>query len=661
MAPRLQIRKGSLLSAIAGIWHLDGAPYPEVALERVLSAQAIFGPDHLAARSAGPVALGRRLMRILPEDAFDNQPVTFAGGSLHLVADVRLDNRDELCDGLGLPPADAAHLSDAAILAGAFERWGESCLHRLLGAFAFAVWDGRQHTWLLARDPLGKRPLFFTRQAGLFAFASMPQGLHALPGVACEAEEELLLQLMEIIPRADSAERQAQGLFRNMQKVPAAHFVRVRQHSQSTHRYWEPRRDVLQLGSPETYQEALRAELDAAVRRSLRGAGDVGSHLSGGLDSSSVTASAARLQADRGYRVAAFTAVPQQAAEKESYNRFSDEGDHAAATAALYPNVEHVRVDSRGRSPLDVLPRTFDLYAMPMTNLCNAPWMEAIHDAARARELRVVLTGNLGNFTLSHTGMELLPELFSSGRWIALWQTMQQLHQRREMGWRALLFRAGSPHLPRILRTGAQRFAWRHLGTNLEEASLLRPEVWSARAALPRSDSFSHSAAHQAALRSLILNRIDIATMAKGVLAHWRVDERDPTADQRLVEFSLRVPAEQWLRDGLPSALLRNSLQGRLPDCVRFEFRKGLQGTDWHLEMSKDLIRLREEVERLAATPQVARILDIDRMRGLVAGWPDSGWQLPQTSLLYRTALMRALSGGYFLRRSEEMRARTGA
>ena len=118
------------MTAIAGLWRFDGTPDAAECCARMLAAQEIYGPHHGAQWSKSAVALGRRLMRILPEDVFDRQPLIGDDGRYVLVADLRLDNRDELTDALRIPGPQARTFCDSAILLAAIERWDESCLER---------------------------------------------------------------------------------------------------------------------------------------------------------------------------------------------------------------------------------------------------------------------------------------------------------------------------------------------------------------------------------------------------------------------------------------------------------------------------------------------------------------------------------------------------
>ncbi len=223
-----------------------------------------------------------------------------------------------------------------------------------------------------------------------------------------------------------------------------------------------------------------------AVARRLRSTGDLATHLSGGLDSSSVTATAARLQQARGARVVAYTAVPQVPVSEEDHNRFADEREHAAAVAGLYPNVDHVLITSEGRPPWASLGSAFQLYQQPIASICNLAWITAIQDDAAARSLHVVLSGSVGNHTVSYTGLEMLPGLAAHHRWSELWRLMAALHRRRGMSWKSLLARTFVPHIPprlqSILRPAMRPIQERGQGAE----SLLHPRHARERESLSR-------------------------------------------------------------------------------------------------------------------------------------------------------------------------------
>ncbi|HEY0303241.1 MAG TPA: asparagine synthetase B, partial [Rhizomicrobium sp.] len=403
------------MSALAGIWNFDGRSDADSVCARMLAAQAIYGPHADDRWDMGPIAMGRRLYRTLPEDIHDSQPLSGGDGRLVMVADVRLDNRDDLIGTLGIATGAARLLADSAVLLKAWERWQESCFDRLVGDYAFALWDKGTRSLVLARDPLGARPLHYHRGKTFLAFASMPKGLHTLPEIPREPDEDRITEHLALLPESGP-----QSFFKNVERVEAGSYVIATPGGLTSRLHWQPQRKTIKLAGADEYADAMREHLDRAVRAQLRGAGNtVGAHLSSGFDSSAVASSAAIQMARTGGKVVAFTSVPRAGYSGPApRGRHGDEGPAAARTAARYPNMEHVLIRGGERSPLANLDRNFFLYDRPVLNLCNATWSNAINDAAQARKLSVVLSGQMGNMSISFGGEMLLWELMRTGRWL---------------------------------------------------------------------------------------------------------------------------------------------------------------------------------------------------------------------------------------------------
>ena len=214
------------MSAIACLWRFDGRPGVATDCDRMLSAQRVYGPHHGAQwaddalGADGALAMGRRLFRTLPEDSADRGPVRSRDGRLVLVADVRLDNRDELISALGSDDAALRRDCDAGILMACLERWGDGALDRVVGDFAFALWDSHQHRLTLARDFLGQRPLHFYCGKSFFAAATMAKGLHALADVPYGPDEQAVAEFVALLPQSGPA-----SFFRDIQRVEQGQIV----------------------------------------------------------------------------------------------------------------------------------------------------------------------------------------------------------------------------------------------------------------------------------------------------------------------------------------------------------------------------------------------------------------------------------------------------
>lgn len=406
---------------------------------------------------------------------------------------------------------------------------------------------------------------------------------------------------------------------------------------------------TLRLASADDYAEALRAHLDTAVATRLRGAeGRVATHLSGGLDSSAVTATAARLTPGR---VTAYTAVPRAGFVDADARVIVDEGPLAAAAAAMYANIDHVPVCTSGRSPLDALARNAFLYERPYLNLCNGVWVDAINDDARARGLTVLLVGAMGNAGFSYHGMHRLGAMARHGHLAALVRQAAML-RRRGTGAGTIAAAAIGPLLPRK--------AWAALGTwrgrpGLSGYSAIRAEAARDPALLARARDRGTDFAYQPTAdprgaQISLLGRVDFGNYIKGTLGGWGIDVRDPMSDRRLIEFCLSVPADQYLADGVPRALARRALADRLPAAVTGELRKGWQAADWYEGLSAARAVLAAEISAMAQDAVAARLIDTERMQAMIDHWPNGTWDQVEMVEHYRLALLRGISTGHFLR-----------
>jgi asparagine synthase (glutamine-hydrolysing) len=638
------------MTAIAGYWSLDHRPDAAAQCERMLKSQQIYGPQAPAMASDGPIALGQRLFAITPEDRRRQRVAAGTGGATLLVADARLDNREELCDALGIAAAEGRAMADPAIMLRALERWDEAAVERLQGDFAFAFWDSRRQRLLLARDFMGQQPLHYARRDGFFAFASMPKGLHALPELPSAPDREAVASFLALIPEDGS-----ETFFRGIEKVRAGEIVTVTRSGLQSTLWWRPSLEPLRLNRADDYAEALREHFDRAVAVRLRGAESaVAAHLSGGLDSSAVAATAARLMAPTGGRVTAFTGTPREGYDSsEVRNAFCDESPYAAEVAALYPNMDHIIVRNGG-SPFAELDRNFFVYERPVLNLCNSVWMHRILEVARDRGLRILLSGNRGNMSFSYDGMPLLTQLLSSGRIGRLARESWALVRN---GTRVGTVAAQTlgPFLPVPLWQAISRI--RGKGRKLTDYTAIGADAAQAFRIAERASERGLDVSYRPRrdpleTRLWSLRRVDTGNYNKGNLAGWGIDVRDPTADRRLIEFCLAVPADQYLRHGVRRALARTAFADRLPARIVNETRKGYQAADWHEGLAAARDELGGELGRIAACDEAGATVDHAMMRGLADAMPTEGWHKRATTEKYRLGLLRGVSAGHFIRKA---------
>ena len=184
------------MSAIAGLLDCQGTPVERSSLERMSAALAAHGPDGAGVWQDASVGLLHRRTIFTPQDCLERQPLSSPDGQVVLTSAARLDNRPELAQSLSLLATQLADTPDSQFILQAYLRWGMDCPAHLIGDYSFALWDNRERALLLVRSPFSGRPLFYHASERLFAFATMPKGLFALPTVPRELDADYVARVL---------------------------------------------------------------------------------------------------------------------------------------------------------------------------------------------------------------------------------------------------------------------------------------------------------------------------------------------------------------------------------------------------------------------------------------------------------------------------------
>lgn len=527
------------------------------------------------------VALGFRRLAIQDLSALGHQPMRSASGRFTVAFNGEVYNFARLRVELEAHGARFRGHSDTEVMLAAFERWGVTdATRRFVGMFAFAVWDARERTLSLARDRLGKKPLFVYAQPGLVTFGSELKALVAGPAFDRTLDREAVTEYLRYLYVPGSRTIYARAV-----KLLPGHVLTVADPALPLPEpvaYWSlaeaaraGRAAPLRASDSEVVDE-FEALLGDAVALRMRADVPVGALLSGGIDSSLVVA-LSQAQVTRPIRTFSV------AFDEEEHN----EAPHAARIAA-HLGTDHTEVVLTGRDVLDVIPHLPDIFDEPHANPSALP-VHLVCATAR-QHVTVALSGDggdeiYGGYNRYTYGERVLQRVLRIPR------PARQLVAAGAGGistesWNRA-YRAGAAALPsryhhrlpgdkiqkvvRLMGSDSLASMYQSLVSAWPEPHHLvvgaRPATGTVERLLERdrSASFFERMLLADQLTHLVddqLAKVDRMSMAHGL------EMRTPLLDHRLVEFSWRLPARMKLRDGEGKWLLRQVLYRRVPRAL---------------------------------------------------------------------------------------------
>jgi asparagine synthase (glutamine-hydrolysing) len=476
----------------------------------------------------------------------------------------------------------------------------------------------------------------------------MPNALFAFDDVPRELCEEKLADFL-VLNHADHATT----MYRNVFRVPPAHILHVKPDgSIAQRRYWSPT-DIkdIRLRSDSAYAEGLRDCLDRAVRRQMRSIHPIGSLLSGGLDSSSISVLAAQALGEKNQRLAAFTGVPgRDFTGPVPDGCYADETPYVEAIRKKAGNIDVDYVHTDACDDFAQLERFFIALDGPVRNPTNFGWTMATLQRARAQGRRVLLGGLHGNYTISWDGWSQASDHLARGRLLLAYRQWGQFYRNSAYSrWTALRKLLIEPLMPGRLGDWTRR----HRSATWREHAPIRAEFAAEMAVESRARTVGHDFLYRMRRDERVkgLAQVDyLGDWQAAEKAFTGVEVRDPTADIDVVSYCFGIPAEQYLAEGIDRSLVRRAMWDLLPEPVLTNRLSGLQGADWHRKLEARRGELARELNELSKSALVRRAIDLGRLERAVKDWPRGGWHKAEVFHEYNLALTRGLAGGRFIR-----------
>ncbi len=595
------------MCGICGKISLDSGPVGEDLLKRMASVLVHRGPDDEGVWTKNypeglSVGLGHRRLSVIDLTEHARQPMSNEDGTVWIVYNGEIYNFPELRKDLLSKGHVFRSRSDTETILHLYEEYGVDCLHHLRGMFAFGIWDEKERMLFLARDRVGKKPLYYYHDQRGFIFAS------EIKAILQDSRVQRVPDLLAIhhyltyqsVPSPWSA-------FRGIRKLPPAHYLLFREGKIYINRYWRLSYIPKFPANTERDRQALKEHLFDLLREAvkIRLISDVplGAFLSGGIDSSVV--------------VALMSEVAEEPVRTFSIGFYEEEYDELRYARAVAERFKTVHTEFKVRpDAVEVLPKLVWHYNEPFADPSAIP---TYYVSKLAREhVKVALNGdggdeNFGGYERYRAGLlarrfDIIPGPLRKVIFSGLSRILPATSNPLGLLWRMKRFSEAISCAPEIRNAN-----WICHFRNATKEKLYTEEFLTA---VRNADSMDIIAErfHEAEADNLLdrllytdvnlylpetlLVKIDIASMANSLEA------RSPFLDHRLMEFVARLPADWKLSGGTTKVILRELFRDKLPEGI---LRRGKMGfgvplAQWFRtelkDMLYDLLLDRRSVER---------------------------------------------------------------
>jgi asparagine synthase (glutamine-hydrolysing) len=560
------------MCGIAGFYGAPGAAVPRQALlQRMIGAISHRGPDAQGFFTDDQVGLAHARLSII-DLAGGQQPMVNGDGTIHVTFNGAIFNYIELRQELMACGQRFRTDSDTEVILRAYEAYGPDCVEKFNGDFAFAIWDRRKYRLMLARDRIGVRPLFHATRNGCLYFASEVKALQEAPGITAALDPVALDQIFTfwfpLAPRTP---------FRDILELPPAHVLIAEGDNVTVRPYWRlsypdaADADGTDRRSEAAIAEELRELLLDATRIRLRSDVPVGAYLSGGLDSSIVTAAAKQIKPER---LRTFSVTFESAEFDES--AFQQQMVRALGTE--HSGIACTTADI-GRS----FPNVIRHAERPILRTAPAPLLK-LSELAHASGYKVVLAGEGADEMFA--GYDIFKEnkirrfcaVQPQSKWRPLLlkklypympQLMGQSQSYLEAFFGSQIDDGDDPlfsHLPRLRTTaGAKIFFSNELRKVLKGYDAMD----ELRARLPVEFARWHPLSQAQYLETAyLLPGYILSSQGDRVAMANAVEGRFPFLDHRVVEFAARIPPKLKIRGLREKHILREAMKGLLPKDI---------------------------------------------------------------------------------------------
>ncbi len=549
------------MSGIFGIFNRNGKPVEKETVNTILDAMSFWEPDERNTWINESVALGHTMLWNTPESKYEHLPLIKE--TYVLTMDARIDNRDELLKELELPDRALDEIGDSEFILAAYQKWGEDCPKYLLGDFVFVLWDEKNKQFFCARDHVGIKPFYYYLDDEKFIFANDVRGVISHKNIEKKYNEKAIAIYLKVAGLLHPTFT----MFKSVIKLQPATSLTIKSNNVKFKTYWKAEDSPkIDMASMDEYAKYLRKLLEDSIKVRLRSNYPLGSHLSGGLDSSVISVISARILSKNNKQLHSYNWVqsPKKYDDQEYYEWSNSQ------KLAKQEGIIHHHVDLDENDIFDIF-NTLDISINDTTDL----WYEfPLRKLAHRQNVRTMLSGWGGDELITYKGAGFYAEKFWKLKDLSVLHEFMQLSKqaayplKRFLG---LCYRhIFLPILPDWFYCHMPYVKCDDLGCK----RLIQPTFLS-----KMKFNFSYGASiPRLGVRGRQLGLFNFGHIVSRIES-WsasskKMEYRYPLLDKRIVEFALGIPSKCFFNKQIGRYLYRYAIFDILPDDIRWSTTK---------------------------------------------------------------------------------------
>jgi asparagine synthase (glutamine-hydrolysing) len=524
--------------------------------------------------------------------------------ALTIVSDSKLYNKTEILNKLEIP--DKSFTDDFLILK-AFEKWGKDCLKYLLGDFAFAIWDSEKEELFCARDHFGVKPFNYYSNDDSFVFSSDIPGILAQNDIAFSVDEQYIADSISIVKS-----EKIRTTYNEIRKLPPAHYLILKQNKIEITQYWELQpQKTISKNNTEIIEE-FKSLLIESVKCRSTGGNSVGTELSGGIDSSSVTAIASQFIKSKTFS----HVLPDHLLDK--IHPFKDEREYVNLLADYCEISERHFVKSENKTLIEVISENVSAFN-GITQQNFGVFSDHLYNSAMQENVSVLLSGFGGDEVVTSKSLGYLTELASKKQWEELKRDLKNQKLNTIQYLKALLKYYLKSQIPLIAKIVASiKYGKPWWFGKFENLAI--NEDFSEQLNIKERYFANYEKAKNLSLQEKNIERITHPHASQRleycslIARKYGIEYRYPLLDIRLLEFYLAMPTRLKARNGVGRYAIRKAIEGIVPEKIQQRNDKsGATIPSVFMRMINDKEEILEIIKRAKRNEAVKKYIDLEK------------------------------------------------